>query len=63
MTATPERKPRYRRPPSWEIHSATGVRVPGGTGASWWDSAGVTDPEPAAARPEPLPIFGADCTP
>jgi hypothetical protein len=62
MTATPERKPHYRRPPTWGIHDASGVRYPGGDGATWWDDARPADPEPAGARPEPAAIYGADCT-
>jgi hypothetical protein len=61
MSETPERKPRYRRAPSWEIHAATGVRVPGGDGPTWWTDAGAA-PEPAATRTEAPAIYSADCT-
>lgn len=62
MTDTPERKPRSRRPPSWEIHSAVGVHVAGGDGPTWWDDARPADPAPARARPAPAAIYCADCT-
>jgi hypothetical protein len=39
-------KPRRRRPPTWEIHSASGVRIAGGEGPDWWDRARPADPEP-----------------
>jgi hypothetical protein len=52
MSETPERKPRRRRPPTWEIHSAAGVRIAGGEGPDWWDRSRPADPEPDAVPSE-----------
>jgi hypothetical protein len=51
-------RPRNRRPPSWEIHDATGVRVPGGTAPDWWTTSapGYVAPEPTTASTEPVAI-------
>jgi hypothetical protein len=61
MSRERERKRRYRRPSSWEIHSAAGLRVPGGAEPTWWADARPTEPEPGPApgRPDTRPDLKA----
>jgi hypothetical protein len=59
-TETP--RPRSRRP-TWAIHSAAGVRYPGGDGPEWWTTSAPDDvaPDPADGCTGAIPIYSEDC--